>query len=298
MSQRLPRAFMAFIAVLAMLAALPSASGALPISPSYPRVIAVMGTGGGVRLTQLQAKLRLTGHRVRVSIRLAGASTGGPHRMVLSATACSVHPPKYTASSPQCPATAMASYHFSISGAPFSLSKTLTIPRPSATSGAVRVRLVPTTSTEPAPSCRSGAGAFYLRATCIQFPQTGELLLNGGTWAFKPGTWWGIVASAPAGFQLDRVGYNSRTAGWVATSPTAVTVDTTQGYADESPAHVWHTPLAQGVQNGWRTEGTFGGEGRTRTAIRVLDYAAALGGQRLFTMTLPLPKWTHQPTRR
>jgi len=279
------------LASFALLAALPSAAGALPMNPAYPRTRAVIGTGGGVRLAQMQAKVQPAGKRVRVTVRLAGVSTGGPHRMMLSVAACAVRPPSYTPNRPLCRPAATAVHPFAITEAPFSLTKALTIPRPATAPGALDVRVTPTTSTEPPPKCK---GSFSLRDVCRTFPQTGELLLNGNAWKHQPGTWWGITATAPAGIVLDRIAYNSQVAGWVAASTTAVDVVTTQGFAAEPAAKTWHTPLAVGIQTVWRTPEAFGGAKRPRTGIRVLDYAAAIGGRRLFTVTLPLPHW--QPT--
>ena len=49
--------------------------------------------------------------------------------------------------------------------------------------------------------------------------------------------------------------------------------------------------MGAGVQKTLRRNSTFGGEFETRTTIRVLDYAATINGQRLFTVKLPLPIW-------
>lgn len=280
------------VAAAATLAALPASAGAVGMSPNYPRVIASTGTAAGVRLTRLQAIVRPSGTRVRVTVRAAGASTGGGHRMLLSVAACAQHPPKYTAMRPRCPASETRTSRFTITAAPFALTRTLTVPRPRGRTGAIRVRVVPTTRTQAPPTCRSGAGTFQLQAMCRQFSQTGELLLNGRTWAHRPGTAWGIVAAPPAGITLDRIGYNSRTAAWVATSATDVRVDTTQGYAGKPPARSARTRLLAGVQGVWRTSAAWGGQFASRPTVRVVELVAAVAGQRLFTLTVPVPAWT------
>ncbi len=97
---------------------------------------------------------------------------------------------------------------------------------------------------------------------------------------------------------LDRIVFRSRSGGWVATSAAAAKVVTTWGYAGEPPAKPQTTPLRAGVQKTLRRNSTFGGEFQTRPTIRVLDYAAAINGQRLFTVKLPLPIWQSKyPTR-
>jgi hypothetical protein len=296
MTQRRRLILVGCVAFLAALVALPSAAAALPLSKNYPRTIAVIGTGGGVRLTQMQAKVLPAGRRVRVTVRLAGVSTGGPHRMMVSAAPCTVRPPQYTPSRPKCPDTATAMGHFAITEAPFSLARTLTIPRPARTPGALRVQVSPTARPAPEPGCTGNL--FHLRNFCRQFPQTGELLLNGNTWAYMPGTWWGISVTVPPGIAFDRIAYNSRTAGWVATSTTAANVFTTQGFAGQPAAHTWSTPLEPAIQTVWGTDSAFGGETQARTGSRVLDYAAAIDARRLFTVTLPLPRWRPQPRNR
>ena len=123
-----------------------------------------------------------------------------------------------------------------------------------------------------------------------RFALTGDLLLNGNAWTFKPGTWWGITVTPRPGLTLDRVIYNSRMAGWVATSNSQASILTTQGYANEPATKSTTAALSAGVQTGYDT-GAFGGEGQLRPAMRVLDYATAIDGAHLFTVTLPLPRW-------
>lgn len=305
MAQSRVRILGTLLACLAALAALPSGAVALGMSDDYPRSIAAIGTHDGVRLTKMQVKVRPAGKRVRVTVRLAGASTGGPRRMLLSAAACTVRPGRYeqyeapdAPSRPTCRPAPTASLRFAITETPFLLTKTLTIPRPATTPGALRVRVSSTTSTEPPPSCLAGANRFGKRAEfCRQFPETGDILLNGNAWKHMPGTWWGISATPPAGIVFDRIGYNSRTTGWVATSATAVNVATTQGFLGEPAKKNWSTPLVAGIQDVMRTSSAFGGESLIRPDVRVLDYAASVNGKRLFTMTLPLPQWLGGPRR-
>ncbi len=285
-------------ALMVTLLAVPSAAGALGMTESYPREIATTGTGEGVRLTRMEASVRPTGGRVRVTVRLAGASTAGTRKLTITVAACTVTKKKYkqpydapdAPSRPTCK-TGLTSTTVTATTAPFSLTRALTIPRPAANPGALRIRLsAPAGSTKGAPPC-----TVY---NWCSSKRTGDLLLNGNTWKYRPGTWWGITANPPTGVTVDRVEFLSRSGGWVATSAAAAKVLTTWGYVGEPPAKSRTTPLRAGVQKALFRNSTFGGEFETRTTIRVLDYAASINGQRLFTVKLPLPIWKSQyPTR-
>lgn len=279
--------------------ALPAGAGAFGMTDTYPREVATTGTGEGVRLTRMEANVRQVGARVHVTVRLSGASVAGTRKLAISAAACTVTSKKYKNSyeAPDAPSrptcrTGAASKTVTVTEAPFSLTRSFTIPRPAKNPGALRVRVGASAgSTRSVPPCNS-----YVEICGVK--QTGDLLLNGNTWRYKPGTWWGITARPPAGVTLDRIVFRSRSGGWVATSTAAAKVVTTWGYAGEPPAKPQTTPLRAGVQKTLRRNSTFGGEFQTRPTIRVLDYAAAINGQRLFTVKLPLPIWQSKyPTR-
>lgn len=287
------------VALLLAALALPARAGALGMTESYPREYATTGSGGGVRLTHFEASVRKAGARVRVTVRLAGASVAGTRKLAITVAACTVTTRKYkdAYAAPDAPSrptcrTGLTSATVTATATPFTLTRAFTIPRPAASPGALRVRVVPAPgSTTTAPPCTG-----YVEICGVK--TTGDLLLNGNTWRYKPGTWWGIVATPPAGVTLDRIVFRSRMGGWVATSAAAAKVVTTWGYAGEKPTRSTTTPLRAGVQKVLRRNSTFGGEFETRKTIRVLDHAATIDGQRLFTMTLPLPVWTSQyPTR-
>lgn len=273
--------------------ALPARAGAIGMTESYPREYATTGTGGGVRLTHFQASVRKAGARVRVSVRLAGASVSGTRRLTISVAACTVTTKTYknayeapdAPSRPTC-RTGLTSATVTATPSPFALTRAFTIPRPATRPGALRVRVV----TQPGGTTAVPPCTGYVEICGVTV--TGDLLLNGNTWRHRPGTWWGIVATPPAGVTLDRIVFRSRMGGWVATSAAAAKVLTTWGYAGEQPARTQKTSLRAGVQRVMRRNSTFGGEFETRRTIRVLDHAATIDGQRLFTMTLPLPVWT------
>lgn len=262
------------------------------MTDTYPREVAATSTGQGVRLTRMDASVRPIGRRVRVTVRLSGASTAGTRKLAITVAACTVTKKTYKNSyeAPDAPSrptckTGIALGGITVTEAPFSATRVFTIPRPAANPGALRVAaFVGATSSLSVPACRGYREICGVKAT-------GELLLNGNTWRYRPGTWWGIVAQPPTGVTLDRIIFRSRSGGWVTTSAAAAKVLTTWGYAGRPPAKSQTTPLPAGVQKVLRRNSTFGGEFQSRTTIRVLDYAAAINGQRLFTVKLPLPIW-------
>jgi hypothetical protein len=287
------------IVLLLAVLVLPAGASAIGMTDTYPRVVATTGTGQGVRLTRMEANVRQVGGRLRVTVRLAGASVAGTRTLAISAAACTVTSKKYKESyeAPDAPSrptctTGAAPKTVTVTEAPFSLTRSFTIPRPAENPGALRVRVdVPASSARSVPACNG-----YVEICGVK--RTGDLLLNGNTWKYKPGTWWGITAQPPAGVTLDRIVFSSRMGGWVATSAAAAKVATAWGYAGVPPARTQTTSLGAGAQKTLRRNSTFGGEFETRSTIRVLDYSAAINGQRLFTVKLPLPIWQSKyPTR-
>lgn len=277
-------------ALLALLAFAPGA-GAVGMSESYPRVIATTGTGEGVRLTRMEAKVAKAGRRVRVTVRLAGASVAGSRKLSITVAPCTVTTKTYKESydAPDAPSRPtcepVAARVVAVTEAPFSLTRVFTIPRPATDPGALRVRVgVPVSGTTVVPPCTGFVEVCGVKAT-------GDLLLNGNTWQYRPGTWWGITAQPPAGVTLDRIVFRSRLGGWVTTSAAAAKVVTTWGYAGEPAAKTRTTPLKAGAQKTLMRNSAFGGEFQTRPTIRVLDYAASIDGRRLFTVKVPLPVW-------
>lgn len=269
----------------------PAGAGAEGMSDAYPREIATTSTGEGVRLTRLEASVRRAGNRAQVTVRLAGASTAGTRRLAITVAACTVtsKPYKNAYDAPDAPSrptcrTGETTRAVTVTEAPFSVVRVFTIPRPASRPGALRVRVRRTAGSAAVPACHG------YREIC-GVKDTGDLLLNGNTWRFRPATWWGIVAQPPAGVTLDRIIFRSRSGGWVVTSPTAARILTTWGYLGEPAAKSQTTAVAAGVPKVLRRNSTFGGEFQTRPTIRVLEYTAAIAGQRLFAVKLPLPVW-------
>ena len=278
-------------AALLVLLAVPPGVSAVGMTESYPRVIATTGTGEGVRLTRMEAKVAKIGRRVRVTVRLAGASVAGSRKLRITVAPCTVTTKTYKESydAPDAPSRPtckpVAPRVVAVSEAPFSLTRGFTIPRPATDPGALRVRVgVPAGGAKAAPPCTGFVEICGVRTT-------GDLLLNGNTWQYRRGTWWGITARPPAGVTLDRIVFRSRLGGWVTTSAAAAKVVTTWGYAGEPAAKTRTTPLSAGAQKTMMRNSAFGGEFQTRPTIRVLDYAASIDGRRLFTVKVPLPVW-------
>lgn len=277
-------------AALLLLLAVPSGVSALGMTETYPREIATTSTGEGVRLTRMEASVRKVGGHARVTVRLAGVSVAGSRKLSVTVAPCTVTRKKYKESydAPDAPSRPsckpVATRVVAVNEAPFSLTHAFTIPRPPRNPGALRVRVSAQGNGKPVPACKG-----YVEICGVEV--TGDLLLNGNTWQYKPGTWWGITAQPPTGVTLDRIVFRSRMGGWVATSAAAAKVQTTWGYAGEPPAKQQTTSLRAGTQKMLRRNSTFGGEFETRTTIRVLDHAASINGQRLFTVKLPLPVW-------
>lgn len=249
----------------------------------YPRTFAVTGTGEGLRLSRLEVRARASGISARVTVRVAGVSVAGTRRMVVTIAPCTG-----SASSPTCrPAVR---HVVTVGTTAFALTRTFTVPRPVARPGALRVQIRATGKT-PAPPC-TATRTFGSICQDSRFKLSGDLLLNGGTWAFRQGTWWGITAAPPAGVTLDRIVFNSRIYGWAATSPAAASVRTTMGYLGLPPARAYTTGLVAGVPKALDRTPTFGTGFETRAHTSVLDYAAAIDASRLFTVKVPLPRWT------
>jgi hypothetical protein len=117
------------------------------------------------------------------------------------------------------------------------------------------------------------------------------LLLNGGTWRYKPGTEWGITTSPTEGITLGEIKFNSRTYGWSGIALGDVPVHTTIGYAGQAPRWNFANTLQAGKPFAFR---------RTlsvpiyseRTAPRTLVYGATFANEPQFTVTIPLPAWS------
>jgi len=274
------------VAVVAGIVALvvPGDASAVGLPISYPRTVAVTGTGEGVRLTRMEVRARPAGRKVRVSVRIAGASIAGSRRIEVTVAPCAG-----SALRPSCrPAARQAVI---ASRRPFRFAKSFTIPKPAARPGALRVQ-VRATGAGAIPIC-SGSNDRFSICQDPRFALTGDVLLNAGAWRFRPGTWWGITALAAEGPVLDRVVFNSRIYGWVATSHVAAELTTTIGYTGAPAARTYATRLFPDISRMFdrtpRVGTAFGG---ARTTVSVLEYAAGIGAQRLFTVKVPLPRWS------
>ena len=282
----LTRSLLVSVAATAALAPV-QAARAEPTPNGYPRTFAITGTGEGLRLSRLEVRTRASGMAANVTVRVAGVSVAGTRRMEITIAPCIG-----SASSPTCKPAAR--HVIAVGTTAFGLTKTFTVPRPAARPGALRVQ-VHATGSMPAPPCTATRA---LDSICKdpRFKLSGDLLLNGGAWAVRQGTWWGITSTSPAGVTFDRIVYNSRIYGWAATSASAARVGTTIGSLGAAPARTYTTDLVAGVPKALDRTPRFGTGFESRAHTTVLDYAAAINAGRLFTVKVPLPRWTFPTT--
>jgi len=262
---------------LATSAVLPAAAGALPLPTTFPRTITRTLTVQNVRVTSFEVTTHAAaGNRVRVKVHVGAVSLKGRQPLVIAVAPCTGG----TSTSPSCRPTATA--RLQLGARETDATRSFLVARPARKRDALRVTLTAGGARIPfLPNNVGGGGG------------TAEILLNAGTWRFKQGTPWGLTSASPAGVVLESVLFNSRRYDWRGTTPAQTAVTTTIGYAGEPPRWAF--------TNTMRPERPFGFY-RTpsqpvqaaRTAPREFLYAADVGGERLFTVRLPLPAWAGQ----
>lgn len=274
-------------AALAALA-LPAAAGAVGTPEGYSRTIAGVGLADGVNVSRTQATMTLvSGNRVRVTIFATATTSSTGRRLVLAVSRCAGSP-----TSPVCRAT--ASSRIRLATGRTSVQRTFTVTRPVRPPDALRVVvLVTRTSSAPVPVCGAGARP---GAACLadrRFVLGGDLLMSGGTWRTRLGTRFGTTVTAPAGVTVDQVFFNSRTYTWAATSRAAASAVTTIGWPNQAPGRTYTDTLRAGVRRVFDRTPTIGTAFETRSGVRTLRYGASVRGASLFSMQVPVPRWTN-----
>jgi hypothetical protein len=266
-------AWQALLPATAALLAVPTTAAAVGIPGAFPRAIAIVGSSQGVNVGRFEVSARSTGRKVRVTVRVAAASVDHSRHLVLAVGPCTAGPP----SSPLCRPT--ASLRLTVGRAGIDLTRSFVVRRPARTPDALRVTL--TGGGQPVPFLRERVGGGV---------GTAEILLNGGTWRYRQGTRWGVVATPPAGIVLQRVSFNSRTYAWTATSAGDSTASTRIGYEGIAPRWDFTNALRAGTPFSFRRTPSLPAL-ESRPAPRTLSFTADLGTQRLFTVRMPLPAW-------
>lgn len=255
------------------LLALPSTAASLGLPATYSRSIVITGSGQGVRVLRFEVATRSVRSKVRVTVRVAATSITGKRGLVVAVGPCTAGP----ATSPLCKPSAYA--RLRISGTPTDSTRSFLVARPARFPDALRVTL--TSAGQPVPFQRDRVGGGG---------GTAEILLNGGTWRFRQGTRWGLVATPPRGVVLDRVWFNSRRYEWRATSQDGGTVSTKIGYELERPRWDFTNTMQPGVPFSFYRTPSVPAQS-LRLTPRVLSFTADIGPRRLFAVRTPLPVW-------
>lgn len=253
--------------------ALPAAADSLGLPATYSRSIVIADSGQGVRVTRFEVATRSAGSKVRVSVRVVAASLAGTRGLVIAVGPCTAGP----VTSPLCKPTASA--RLRIGRAPAQAIRSFLVARPASSPDALRVTL--TKAGQPVPFLRERVGGGG---------GTAEILLNGGTWRYRQGTWWGMVATPPTGVALDRVWFNSRRYEWRATSQGGGVVSTKIGYELERPRWDFTNTMRAGVPFSFHRTPSAPAQSR-RLTPRVLAFTADIGRDRLFALRVPLAAW-------
>ncbi len=272
-SVRRPALCALLLLLLAGLAA-PSPAGALGLPTTLPRTIAITGSDEGFRVTRFEVSTSSDGSKVKVTTRLTAVSTSGRRALVIAVGPCTGG----AVTSPLCKPRATASV--TVGTRTVSATRTLIVPRPAAKPDALRVTLTRAGRPIPYRPERVGGGG-----------GTGEILLNGGTWRYRPGTRWGLVAAPPAGVSIDRVSFNSRTYLWRGSSTTQRTVSTKIGYANQTPRWNFAGTMGAGAPYSFRRTPSVPAQSK-RSSPRTLLFSADLQGGNLFTVRLPMAPWS------
>src|SRR5215212_3750897 len=186
-------------AIFGSAAVLPATAGALGLPTTFPRTIVITGIKQQVRVDRFQVATKSQGTRMRVTVKVGATSLGGSRRLLIGVAPCSGG----TLTSPSCVPHATSALTLGTNRV--NVQRSFLVPRPASRPDAVRVTLTVGTSVRSIPYKTSNVGGGG---------GTAEILLNGGTWRFQQGTFWGMVAAPPAGFSVDRVWFNSRRYEW------------------------------------------------------------------------------------
>lgn len=265
------------LTVLAVPLALPASAPALGLPSTFPRTIAITTEKQGVHVSRFQVAARAAGPaRMRVTVGVDARSLSGRRTLLVGVAPCSGGTP----TSPYC--VPKATSRLTLGQLRVGASKTFLVPRPSTRRDAVRVTLSVGTRTGDIPYRTTNVGGGG---------GTGEILLNGGTWRFRQGTFWGIETRPPSGIVVDRVWFNSRRYEWSGTAPRETIVTTRVGYAGQTPRWAFVNTMRAGTQLRFRRTPSSPVQER-RASPRSYSYTADVATGRLFGMLLPLPAYT------
>lgn len=267
------------LAVPAALLSAASPAGALGLPETFPRTIVITGVEQQVRVSRFDIATRPVPHaRMRVTVNVAASGIGEARPLLIGVAPCRGGSLK----SPSCPPAATTKIVAGTAAADPAdpVTRTFTVRRPDRPD-ALRVTLTVATRASQIPSRTSnvaGGGG------------TGEILLNGGTWRFRPGTRWGMTAAPVPGFRVDRVFFNSRRYEWSGVSDLGADVTTAFGYTGETPARTFTNAMRPATTfTFYRSPST--PAQAPRTAPRAFSYRAAVSAGTLFAVSLPLPAY-------
>lgn len=262
--------------VLAAPPALPASASAAGLPTTFPRTIAITTDKQQVRVSRFQVATRAVGRaKMRVAVSISARSLSGRRNLLIGVAPCSGG----SLTSPSC--VPRATSQVRLGQVRTSVSRLFLVPRPSRNRDAVRVTLTVGTRTRDIPYRTTNVGGGG---------GTGEILLNGGTWRFRQGTFWGLEATPPSGIVVDRVWFNSRRYEWAGTAPAERNVTTRIGYVGQTPRWAFVNTMRAGRRFSFHRTPTSPIQER-RTAPRSFSYVASTANGPLFTMQMPLPAY-------
>lgn len=264
------------LTVLAVSLALPASASALGLPTTFPRTIASTSERQQVRVSRFQVATRAAGPtQMRVTVRVHARSLSGRRSLLVGVAPC--HGGSLT--SPSCVPSATS--RLMLGQVRVSATKTFLVARPSRSRDAVRVTLSAGTRKSDIPYRTTNVGGGG---------GTAEILLNGGTWRFRQGTFWGFEAKPPSGIVVDRIWFNSRRYEWSGTAPRQTSVATQIGYFKQQPTWSFETTMWAGTQVRFRRTPTSPVQER-RSSPRSFAYRADVATGPLFAMLMPLPAY-------
>lgn len=264
------------LSVLAVPLALPASAPALGLPTTFPRTIASTSDKQGVRVSRFQVATRAVGPtQMRVTVRVDVRSRSGRRSLLVGVAPCRGG----SLTSPSCVPSATS--RLTLGQVRVSASKTFLVARPSRSRDAVRVTLSVGTRKSDIPYKTTNVGGGG---------GTAEILLNGGTWRFRQGTFWGFEAKPPSGIVIDRIWFNSRRYEWSGTAPRQTSVITKIGYLQQQPTWSFETTMGAGTQVRFRRTPPSPTQER-RTSPRSFTYRADVATGTLFSMLVPLPAY-------
>jgi hypothetical protein len=262
------------LTVLAAPLALPASAPALGLPTTFPRTIAITSDKQDVRVSRFQVATRAVGlTQMRVTVNVDARSLSGGRNLLVGVAPCSGG----SLTSPSC--VPKATWRLRLGQVRTSVSKIFLVPRPSVRRDAVRVTLSVGTRTSDIP---------YRTANVGGGGGTGEILLNGGTWRFRQGTFWGLEVKPASGIVVDRVWFNSRRYEWSGTAPRQTSVTTQIGYFKQKPRWTFVNTMRAGTQFKFHRTPSSPVQER-RSSPRSYAYRADVATGALFSMLMPLP---------